>query len=47
MTGAGTFMLLGHRIGVIQFMIMALVMIVAGIVLYRLGTRRRRFPTGE
>jgi hypothetical protein len=40
-------MLLGHRVGVIQLMIVALVMIVAGIVLYRLGTRRRRFPAGR
>lgn len=46
-TGVGTFMLLGHHFGVIQLMITALVMMITGILLYRLGTRHRRFPTAR
>ena len=46
-TGVGTFMILGHHFGVIQLMITALVMMIAGIALYRLGTRKRRFSVGR
>jgi len=46
-TGVGTFMILGHRFGVVELMISALAMLVAGVLLYRLGTRKRRFPTGR
>jgi hypothetical protein len=46
-TGVGTFMILGHHFGVIQLMISALAMLVAGIALYRLGTRKSRFTSGQ
>ena len=42
-TGVGTFMLLGHHVGVIQLMMAALVLLVTGVVLYRLGTRKHRY----
>jgi hypothetical protein len=46
-TGVGTFMILGHHFGVIQLMISAIAMLVAGVFLYRLGTRKNRFTTGQ
>ncbi|HZC53030.1 MAG TPA: hypothetical protein VE441_11085 [Mycobacterium sp.] len=46
-TGVGTFMILGHHFGVIQLMITAIVMMVAGVLLYRIGTRKSRFNAGQ
>jgi hypothetical protein len=39
----GTFTLFGYHIGVIQLMVAAMVIMIVGVLLYRLGTRNKRF----